>query len=154
MDDAVTGDLAAVLTPIPNGRVLAALCAINGVRGQVIETSAGAMAMLDDASERALDRAASAVSSFAKEHPLLALERRDGQVSVWRYMAGTRGDSLPPGLALNDAPGVVTTLLSGAQTIDDLAATHDDKVFSARMGRFKAFRELRSLSRQARAQQG
>lgn len=150
-DAALESDaLAALLTPIPNGRVLAALCAINGARGQVIETSAGAMAMLDDASPAALNRAAAAVSSFAKEHPLLALERRDGQVSVWRYQGGARGDSLPPGLALNEAPGVVTTLMAGSQTIDELSRTHEDKVFSARMSRFKAFRELRKLSRQAK----
>lgn len=145
--------IAAILTPIPSGRVLAALCALNGTRGQVLETSAGAMAVVDDASPGVVDSLAAAVSGFAKEHPLLALERRDGQVSVWRYQAGRKGDSLPPGLALNEAPGVVTTLMSGSQTIAQLAETHPDKVFSARMSRFKAFRELRKLARKAKKAQ-
>ena len=145
--------IAAILTPIPSGRVLAALCALNGTRGQVIETSAGAMAVLDDATPGAVDALAAAVSGFAKEHPLLALERRDGQVSVWRYQAGRKGESLPPGLALNEAPGVVTTLMAGSQTIDQLAQTHPDKVFSARISRFKAFRELRKLARKAKKAQ-
>lgn len=145
--------IAAILTPIPSGRVLAALCALNGTRGQVIETSAGAMAVLDDAAPGAVDILAADVSGFAKEHPLLALERRDGQVSVWRYQAGRKETSLPPGLALNEAPGVVTTLMAGSQTIDELAETHRDKVFSARMSRFKAFRELRKLARKAKKAQ-
>lgn len=147
------GAIAALLTPIPSGRVLAAVCALNGTRGQVIETSAGAMAVLDDASPGAAETLAAAVSGFAKEHPLLALERRDGQVSVWRYQAGRKEASLPPGLALNEAPGVVTTVMAGSQTIDDLAHTHPDKVFSARMSRFKAFRELRKLAREAKKAQ-
>ncbi len=145
--------IAAILTPIPSGRVLAALCALNGTRGQVLETSAGAMAVVDDASPGVVDSLAAAVSGFAKEHPLLALERRDGQVTVWRYQAGRKGDALPPGLALNEAPGVVTTLMSGSQTIAQVAATHPDKVFSARMSRFKAFRELRKLAQQAKKAQ-
>ncbi len=154
--DAVTPGqdaIAAILTPIPSGRVLAALCALNGTRGQVIETSAGAMAVLDDASPGTVENLAAAVSGFAQEHPLLALERRDGQVSVWRYQAGRKGESLPPGLALNEAPGVVTTLMSGSQTIEQLAQTHPDKVFTARMSRFKAFRELRKLARKAKKAQ-
>ena len=142
--------IAALFTPIPHGRVLAALCGVNSVKGQVIETSAGAMAVLADASADGLDGAARAVSMFAKDRPLLAMERRDNQITVWRYMAGQRGATVPPGLALNDAPGVVTTLMSGAQTIDDLAETHADKVFDAHMSRFRAFRELRKLARQAK----
>jgi hypothetical protein len=42
--------------------------------------------------------------------------------------------------------------MTGAQTIDELAATHPDKVFDARMSRMKAFRELRKLAKQARQQ--
>ncbi len=153
-EDPSSTPLAALLTPIANGKVLAAICAINRAKGQVLETSAGTMAMLDDTDPESLDRAAAGVSAMSRDFPLLALERRDGQITVVRYANGQRGETLPPGLALNDAPGVVTTLMSGAQTIDDLAATHEDKVFSARMGRFKAVMQLRKLGAQARKQLG
>lgn len=152
-----TGDapdaLAALFTSLPNGKVLAALCALYGVKARVLETSAGAVAVLDDSAPDGLHSAASAVSSFAKDRPLLAMDRRAGQITIWKYLAGERGETLPPGLALNDAPGVVTTLMSGAQSIDDLAASHPGKVFDGRMGRFKAFRTLRTLSREAKRQQ-
>lgn len=148
--DGAPAQIAALFTPIPNGKVLAALCALNGVRARVLETSAGAMAVLDDTTPDSLHGAAHAVSSFAKDRPLVAMERRDGQITVWRYLAGERGDTLPPGLALNDAPGVVTTLMTGAQTLDDLEETHADTVFDARMGRFTAFRTLRKLANQAK----
>jgi len=106
--------------------------------------------VLHDATPDNLHGAARYVSRFAKERPLVAMERRDGQITVWRYLAGQRGDTLPPGLALNDAPGVVTTLMTGAQTIADLAETHEDKVFDAHMSKFAAFRQLRTLSTQAK----
>jgi len=148
--DGAPAQIAALFTPIPHGRVLAALCALNGVKATILETSAGAIAVLDDATPKSLHGAAHSVSSFAKERPLLAMERRDSQITVWRYLAGQRGDTLPPGLALNDAPGVVTTLMTGAQTLADVAATHEDKVFDAHMSRFAAFRALRRLSTQAK----
>lgn len=157
MDDAAAGDagateIAALFTPIPNGKVLAALCGVNTVRARVLETSGGTLAVLDDASPEALDRAASAISTFAKQAPLLAMERRAGQITIWTYTAGVQGKSLPPGLALNDAPGVVITLMSGAQTIDDLAASHPDKVHDAPRGRLRSFWALRSLARAASTQ--
>lgn len=148
--DGAPAQIAALFTPIPNGRVLAALCALNGIKAQVLETSAGAIAVLDDATPDSLHGAAHSVSSFTKERPLVAMERRDGQITVWKYSAGQRGETLPPGLALNDAPGVVTTLMTGAQTIADVAVTHADKVFDAHMGKLAAFRQLRKLSAQAK----
>lgn len=143
---------AALLTPIPNGKVLAALLAVNGLKGRVLENSAGTLAVLDDASDRSLHSAAGIISSFAKERPLVALVRRDGQITAWRYMGGERGDTQAPGLILNEAPGVVSTIMSGAQTMDDIAATHPDKVFDAHMGRFAAFRQLRSSATMAKRQ--
>lgn len=145
--------LAALFTSLPNGKVLAALCALYGVKARVLETSAGALAVLDDPAPEALHSAATAVSGFAKTQPLLAMERRAGQITIWKYLGGEQGETLPPGLALNEAPGVVTTLMSGAQSIDDVAATHPGKVFDGRMGRFAAFRALRSLSKEAKRAQ-
>lgn len=146
----LANDTVAVFTPINNGRVLAAVCALNGVKGQAIETSAGAFAVLDDTSEGATDRAGEVISAFVKTQPVLAMERRAGQVTVTRWQAGAKQGTMPPGLALNEAPGVITTLMSGAQTIDEMARTHPGKVFEARMSRFAAFRELRRAAKDAR----
>ncbi len=150
--DGAPAQIAALFTPIPNGKVLAALCALNGFKATVLETSAGAIAVLDDSTPDRLHGAAHSVSSFAKERPLVAMERREGQITVWRYLAGQRGDTLPPGLALNDAPGVVTTLMTGAQTVADIAQTHEDKVFDAHISKVAAFRQLRKLSKAAKQQ--
>jgi hypothetical protein len=143
----------ALFTPIPNGKVLAAVCSLNGLRGRVLETSAGAFAVLDDTSDGATEKAGEVISGFVKDRPILALERRDGQITVTRWQAGRAIEKLAPGFALDDAPGAVVSLMTGSQTIDELAATHPDKVFDARMGRMKAFRELRGLSKQARKDQ-
>lgn len=143
---------AALLTPIPNGKVLAALFGVNGLKGQVLENSAGTLAVLDDTSDSALHSAAAIISNFAKDSPLVALVRRDGQITAWRYFAGERGDTQAPGLILNDAPGVVSSIMSGAQTIEQIAETHPDKVFDAHMGRFAAFRLLRASAKLAKRQ--
>jgi len=154
--DPAETDTVALFTPIPNGKVLAAVCALNGIHGRVLETSAGAFAVIDDTSEGSTDKAGEVISGFVKDRPILALERRAGQITVTRWERGVAKEKLAPGFALDDAPGAVVSLMTGSQTIDELAATHPDKVFDARMGRMKAFRELRKLSKQAQreAQQG
>ena len=148
----VEEDTVALFTPIDNGRVLAAVCALNGVKGQAIETSAGAFAVLDDTSPGAVDAAGQVVSAFVKTQPILAMERRAGQITIRRWSAGVKGDTMPPGLALDQAPGVIGTLMAGTQTMEELAATHPGKVFEARMSRFAAFRELRRASKEAKRQ--
>jgi len=145
-------DTVALFTPIQNGKVLAAICAVNGIKGKVIETSAGAFAVLDDTSDGATDTAGEVISGFVATEPILALERRAGQLTVQRWQAGVKQGNLPPGLALDQAPGAIMTLMTGVQTIDELAKTHPDKVFSAEMGRVKAFRELRKLAKIAKKQ--
>jgi len=147
--DPAETDTVALFTPIPNGKVLAAVCALNGIHGRVLETSAGAFAVIDDTSEGSTDKAGEVISGFVKDRPILALERRAGQITVTRWERGVAKEKLAPGFALDDAPGAVVSLMTGSQTIDELAATHPDKVFDARMGRMKAFRELRKLSKQA-----
>ena len=143
-------DTVALFTPIPNGEVLAAVCAVNGLKGRVIETSAGAFAVLDDTSDGATDKAGEVISGFVKDRPILAMERRQGQITVTQWEAGAKHGTLAPGLALDKAPGVIISLMTGAQTMDQLVVTHADRVFDARVGRMKAFRELRALSKKAR----
>ena len=143
-------DTVALLTPIPNGKVLAAICSLNKIRAQVIETSAGAFAVIDDTSDGATDAAGRTISTFVRDRPMLAMERRGGQVTIHQWLAGVKGKAVPPGLALDQAPGAITTLMMGTQTIDELRQTHPGAVFDATMGRFRAFRELRKLARQAK----
>lgn len=149
---ATSTSTAALLTPIPNGKVLAALFGVNGLKGKVLENSAGTLAVLDDTTDHALHAAAAIISNFAKEAPLVALIRREGHITAWRYFAGERGDTQAPGLILSEAPGVVSTIMSGAQTIDQIAQTHPDKVFDAHMGRIAAFRLLRASAKLAKRQ--
>lgn len=145
-------DTVALLTPIPNGKVLAALCAINNIRAQVLETSAGAFAVIEDTSPLATDNAGRAISAFVRDQPMLAMERREGQITIHRWLGGQKGDTIPPGLALDQAPGAIVSLMTGTQKIEELAATHEDKVFDANMGRIKGFMQLRKLARQAKKQ--
>lgn len=143
----------ALLTPLPNGKVLAAICSLNSISGKVIETGAGAFAVLDDTSEGAVDHAGKAISSFVKDRPMLAMERRGGHITIHRWTAGVKGESLSPGFALDEAPGAITGLMMGTETMENLAVTHPDKVHDANMGRIKAVRELRKMAKQAKRAQ-
>jgi len=151
-EDFLERDTVALMTPIQNGKVLAAFCGINGIRAKVVETSAGSFAVLDDTSARATDRAGKAVSASLRGQPVLAMERRSGHMKVYRWTAGKKTQELSPGLALNKAPGVIVTLMSGSQTIEEIAAVHPGKVHVTPAGRWKSSRALRALARQAKKQ--
>lgn len=143
-------DILAVFTPIMDQRVLAAVMAMGGCKGRVILTSGGSLAVLDDTSDEMAARAGQVVSNFVKEMPVVVLDRKDGQISAIQWTQGMRGQSLPPGLALDNAPGVVLTLLSGAQEFDEVASLHEDKVADARMSKWQAFRALRKIAKETR----
>ncbi|WP_061960346.1 hypothetical protein [Demequina flava] len=142
--------VSAIFTPVNNGRMLAAVCSLNEVQGRCIETSAGALVMLDDTEPGNSARAAQALSAFVKTQPILQMDRRAGQISITRWLAGEDKGKVPPGLALDNAPGVLETLMTGVQTVDELAMTHPGKVFEARMSKMAAFKELRRASKDAK----
>ncbi|MBN2176221.1 MAG: hypothetical protein JW722_01015 [Demequinaceae bacterium] len=146
-------DTVALLTPIANGKVLAAICALNGCRCDVIEFRQGTLAVMVDDREGLADFAAARVGAFAKDAIILAMERRDGQLSVVPWTGGLRGEELPPGLALDRAPEAVVALMSGAMTIETLLEHAPGRVLSGRTGRWRAFWALRRLARQGRREQ-
>ena len=152
MSDSSADDFTAIFAPIPNGKVMAALCQLNGLKGRVLETAAGTLSVLDDQAPGAAAKAGEVVSVYAKHLQVLVLDRRDGQLTVDLFQAGRHMKSLPPGLALSDAPGVLLSLASGGQTMDDLVATHPDKVFEARGSKWSAFWALQKLGREGRKQ--
>jgi hypothetical protein len=43
-------DFTAIFAPIPNGKVMAALCQLNGFKARVLETAAGTLSVLADTS--------------------------------------------------------------------------------------------------------
>lgn len=140
----------AILTSVPNARLLVALCSFTKVRATVLETSAGPFAVLDDATEESLTRAASALSGFLKGSQFLAFAAREEHVMAHLWVSGTVQREVPSGLALAEAPGVLTTILTGAQTLDQIAQTHPDKVHPANLGRFAAYRALVAETRALR----
>jgi len=153
VSDSSADDFTAIFAPIPNGKVMAALCQLNGLKARVLETAAGTLSVLDDNAPGAGTKAGEVVSVYAKHLQVLVLDRRDGQMTVDMFQAGRHVKSLPPGLALSDAPGVLLSLATGGQTMDDLVATHPDKVFVARGSKWSAFWALQRLGREGRRQQ-
>lgn len=149
-EDFATRDTAAVLAPVPNGKALAAILAASGVRSDVVEVPRGSFAILLDAGEGAADRAAQAVSLFAKDAPVLAMERRGGHVTIVGWRSGERGDELPPGLALDQAPATITEVMLGTLTSDQMLAENPEAVHSGRVGRLRGLWRLRRLAAQAR----
>lgn len=146
-------DTVALLTPVANGKVLAAVCALGGCRCDVIEFRQGTLAVMVDDREGLADVAAMRAGAFIKEATILAMERRDGQLSVVSWKGGVRGEEMPPGLTLDRAPEPVVALMTGAMTIEQLLEHAPDRVYSGRMGRWRAFWALRRLARKGRRQQ-
>ena len=105
--------------------------------------------MVDPAPGRA-DQAATAVTAIQRDIILLTMERRDGQITVRRWAKGVKGEEIAPGLALDEAPEVVRGIMTGATTVEALADDQPDAVIRGRMGRVKAFRTLRKLTKETR----
>ena len=150
----VERDTVALLTPVANGKVLAAVCALNKIKADIIETPpTGAFAVIEDVSEGAVERAAGAMSAFIGAMPMLAMERRAGPLSIAQWQRGEMIKQLPPGLALDQAPHAVTSLMAGSKTIEQVKDEKPAAVHSSRMSRWTAFWRLRKLAGQAKREQ-
>jgi hypothetical protein len=69
---------------------------------------------------------------------VILLERREGQITATRWTAGERGDKLPAGLVLSDAPAVLEDLLLGSVGAADVEGV----VTSVGMSRWQAMRTI------------
>ena len=125
-----------VITQVAAPAPLAAACAIAKVEVDVVPTSIGAIAALRD--PRAAADGAEAISKLLRALPVILLERREGQITASRWTAGVRGDDLPAGLVLSDAPPVLEDLLLGSVRAGDVAGV----VTSVGMSRWAAMRAI------------
>ncbi|MET0788617.1 MAG: hypothetical protein ABWY33_05170 [Cellulomonas sp.] len=133
--------VALVITQVAVPAPLAAACAISKVEVDVVPTEIGAIAVLRD--PRAAAEGAGAISKLLRTLPVVLLERREGQITASRWTAGERGDKLPPGLVLSDAPAVLEDLLLGSVQAGDL----DGVVTSVGMSRWQAMRTIASSAK-------
>ncbi len=138
-------DIAALLTPIASGKALAAICALNSSKCDVIEVPQGTFAVMVESDRGRADQAATAVSSIQRDIVMVTAERHEGQVTVRRWAPGVKGEQIAPGLALDEAPAIVRDIMLGITTMEEIAAANPEMVIPGRMGRIKAFRVLRKL---------
>jgi hypothetical protein len=138
--------LALLVTPVADALALAATCAISKIAADVVPSEVGALAVLRATQGEAPAEAAGAISRLLRGVPLVLLESREGQISASRWLDGSRGDDLAPGLVLGDAPEVLEDLVLGETTPADLEGV----VSSVGMSRLKAMRVLASAARAAR----
>ncbi|WP_421733382.1 hypothetical protein [Cellulomonas sp.] len=125
-----------VITQVAAPAPLAAACAIAKVEVDVVPTPIGAIASLRD--PKAASDGAAAISKLLRTIPVILLERREGQITASRWTAGERGDDLPAGLVLSDAPAVLEDLLLGSVQAGDV----EGMVTSVGMSRWQAMRTI------------
>ena len=125
-----------VITQVAAPAPLAAACAIAKVEVDVVPTPIGAIAALRD--PRAAGEGAAAISKLLRTLPVILLERREGQITASRWTAGERGDDLPAGLVLSDAPPVLEDLLLGSVQAGEV----EGMVTSVGMSRWQAMRTI------------
>jgi hypothetical protein len=145
---ALLGDAAVALlvTPVASAAALAATCALAGIAVDVVPSPVGALAACRDRSGDTPARAAASISQLLKGVPVVLLVRRESQLEASRWLDGTRGEDLAPGLVLNDAPEVLEDLVLGSTTPDDLEGVES----SVGMSRLRAMRLLASSARKNR----
>ncbi len=130
-----------VITQVAVPAPLAAACAIAKVDVDVVPTDIGAIAVLRD--PLAAAAGAGAISKLLRTLPVILLERREGQISATRWTSGERGDQLPAGLVLSDAPAVLEDLLLGAVQAGEVEGV----VTSVGMSRWRAMRTIAGSGR-------
>ncbi|WP_421741834.1 hypothetical protein [Cellulomonas sp.] len=130
-----------VITQVAAPAPLAAACAIAKVEVDVVPTPIGAIASLRD--PKAASDGAAAISKLLRTIPVILLERREGQITASRWTAGERGDDLPAGLVLSDAPPVLEDLLLGSVRAGDVEGV----VTSVGMSRWQAMRTIASSAK-------
>lgn len=128
--------VALVVTQVAAPAPLAAACALAKVDVDAVPSTVGAIAVLRDPA--AAGDGAEAISRLLRALPVILLERREGQITATRWANGERGDELPAGLVLSDAPAVLEDLLLGAVAVADVAGV----VSSVGMSRWQAMRAL------------
>jgi len=133
-----------VLTQVAAAAPLAAACALAGVAVDVVPSPVGALAVLRD--PRTGPDGAAAISKLLKTVPVILLERRSGQITATRWAGGQKGEELPAGLVLSDAPAVLEDLLLGGASVGDVEGV----VTSVGLSRWKAMRLLAQSARGAR----
>lgn len=133
-----------VLTQVAAAAPLAAACALAGVAVDVVPSPVGALAVLRD--PRTGPDGAAAISKLLKTVPVILLERRSGQITATRWAGGQKGDELPAGLVLSDAPAVLEDLLLGGASVGDVEGV----VTSVGLSRWKAMRLLAQSARGTR----
>ncbi|WP_258726789.1 hypothetical protein [Cellulomonas sp. NS3] len=133
-----------VLTQVAAAAPLAAACALAGVAVDVVPSPVGALAVLRE--PRTGPDGAAAISKLLKTVPVILLERRSGQITATRWAGGQKGDELPAGLVLSDAPPVLEELLLGGASVSDVEGV----VTSVGLSRWKAMRLLAQSARGTR----
>ncbi|MFS0701416.1 hypothetical protein AB6N24_15710 [Cellulomonas sp. 179-A 4D5 NHS] len=133
-----------VLTQVAAAAPLAAACALAGVAVDVVPSPVGALAVLRD--PRTGPDGAAAISKLLKTVPVILLERRSGQITATRWAGGQKGEELPAGLVLSDAPAVLEDLLLGGASVGDVEGV----VTSVGLSRWKAMRLLAQSARGTR----
>ena len=136
--------VAVLVTQVAGAAPLAALCSIEKIAVDVVPSPVGALAVLRDPAEGA--GAAAAVSRRLGGNLVVLLERREERISAVRWTGGVRGEELPAGLVLSDAPAVLEDLLLGGVEV----AGVDGVVSSVGMSRWTAMRLLASSARATR----
>ena len=137
--------VALVVTQVSQPEPLAAACALAKVEVDVVPSSVGAIAVLRDAAQAT--EGARAISRLLRQLDVVLLERREGSITASRWTNGVRGEDLPAGLVLSDAPPVLEDLLLASARPGELPGV----VTSVGMSRWRATRVLAAGVRRGRS---
>jgi hypothetical protein len=140
-----TPSVALVVTQVAHPEPLAAACALAKVDVDVVPSPVGAIAALRDVAQAT--EGATAISRLLRQLDVVLLERREGSISASRWTNGVRGEDLPAGLVLSDAPPVLEDLLLGSSVAAELPGV----VTSVGMSRWRATRVLAAGVRKGRS---
>ena len=129
-------ELAAVLTPLKDANMLAALCTISDCEVDAFPTDGGVIAAIagkqlgGKVSPGAGESAAEKLSLLLPGLPIVLVTRADGQLTATRYVSGQAQEQIPPGLLLSSAEDAVVDIFTGQLAPQEAAGLVSSQAFS------------------------
>lgn len=140
---------AAILTPLRSQRLLAAFCALCGIKADCVGSQDGAVALLTQLDGQAPEHAAASLTHLISGLSVILIVNRADKLEAKPWIDGKSGEKVPPPVVLAQEPQFVEGYLIGVEGRKSIHLQHDG-IMSDGMDRDQASKVIFEETNQVR----
>jgi hypothetical protein len=140
---------AAILTPLRSQRLLAAFCALCGIKADCVGSQDGAVALLTQLDGQAPEHAAASLTHLISGLSVILIVNRADKLEAKPWIDGKSGEKVPPPVVLAQEPQFVEDYLIGVEGRKSIHLQHDG-IMSDGMNRDQASKVIFEETNQVR----